>query len=316
MSYAIVFPGQGSQSLGMLNDLAEHPQVQQTFSQASDALGYNLWELTQTDEARLNQTEYTQPAMLTAAIAIYQVWHEYALQKGFTEPPAMLAGHSLGEYTALVVAGSFSFDDAVRVVQKRAQLMQHTVGPNEGLMAAIIGLDDDQVVDVCQQAAEGDVVQAVNFNAPGQVVIAGHKAGVERAIEQAKAAGAKRAIALPVSVPSHSLLMQPAAEALNDFLKNIAFNPPATPVIHNVDALQHNDLDEIRQAIVRQLYQPVRWVDSIRAMHKAGVTAFVECGPGRVLSGLTRRIDRHLDSLNLDSKSFEKTLNSLIDLQK
>jgi len=291
MSLAFVFPGQGSQSVGMLADLAAaHPVVEETFAQASAQLGYDLWDLVQNDlEQRLNQTAITQPAMLTAGVATWRVWESTSNNK-----PVVMAGHSLGEYTALVCAGAINFEDAVNLVAERGRLMQEAVPAGEGAMAAILGLDDDVVIDTCDRASLGDVVSAVNFNAPGQVVIAGHKAAVERAVEIAKQEGAKRAVILPVSVPSHCSLMMPAAELLMIQLKEIGVVSPAIPVINNVDVRMEADPAAIRKALARQLYSPVRWVETIQTLYDDGIDQLIECGPGKVLAGLNKRIERDM----------------------
>ena len=291
MSFAIVFPGQGSQSVGMLAALAdEFTIVKDTFAEASSVLNYDLWELVQEGPAdKLNSTDVTQPAMLAAGIACWRVW----LEKGGAQPD-VVAGHSLGEYTALTAAGSLNFVDAIALVQTRGQLMQSAVPAGEGAMAAILGLDDDAVRSVCEKAAENDVVEAVNFNSPGQVVVAGSKGAVERAIVLAKEAGAKRALLLPVSVPSHCALMQAAAEQLDETLAGISIQSPVIPVINNVDVMTETSHEAIRDALVRQLYQPVRWVESVQKMSNMGVTKLIECGPGKVLVGLNKRIDKQI----------------------
>jgi [acyl-carrier-protein] S-malonyltransferase len=265
---------------------AEHAVVVETFQEAGDALDYNLWALTQNgSEEELNQTARTQPAMLAAGVAVWRVWN--ALDG---VQPSVMAGHSLGEYSALVCAGSLDFADAIRLVEKRGQLMQAAVPAGVGAMAAILGLGDDAVRQACADSAQGDVVEAVNFNAPGQVVIAGSKAAVERAAEAAKAAGAKRAVLLPVSVPSHSSLMMPAAERFAEILANIAIQAPSIPVINNVDVKAESNPSKIREALVRQLHNPVRWVETIRQFAAQGVETIVESGPGKVLVGLNKRI--------------------------
>ena len=303
---AIVFPGQGSQSVGMLAALAaEYAVVRDTFAEASDALGEDLWTLTQEGpEDRLNQTDITQPAMLAAGVAVWRVWRA----QGGSEP-AMLAGHSLGEYTALTCAGALDFSEAICVVADRGRFMQQAVPAGEGAMAAVLGLDDDAVRKVCVEAAQGDVVEAVNFNAPGQVVIAGSRSAVERAIEAATAAGAKRAIALPVSVPSHCSLMRPASDALAERLKSVAIATPQLPVLHNVDVSIAGSPDAIRERLVAQLHKPVMWVDTVRRIGSDGVETLIECGPGKVLAGLTRRIERGLQGVCVqDPDSLNKAL--------
>jgi [acyl-carrier-protein] S-malonyltransferase len=309
MSLAFVFPGQGSQSVGMLAELgAAHDVVRATFAEASAALGYDLWQLTQNGPAdELNQTHITQPAMLTAGVAAWRVWQ----QKGGARP-AVMAGHSLGEYTALVCAGALSFADGVALVAERGRYMQEAVPAGTGAMAAILGLEDTQVVEACAGAAQGQVVSAVNFNSPGQVVIAGHAAAVERAMEAAKAMGAKRALPLPVSVPSHCALMQPAAERLAQRLVGITLQTPQIPVINNVDVLAAADADAMRQALARQLYNPVRWVETVQKMAADGVDTLVECGPGKVLVGLNKRIVKDMKTYAIvDTASLDETLAAL-----
>lgn len=295
MSLAFVFPGQGSQSVGMLAGLAQSsPLVEQAYAEASAVVGYDLWHLVQNGpETDLNDTARTQPALLTAGIACWRVW-----QANDGAQPAWLAGHSLGEYTALVCADALDFTDAVKLVEQRGQFMQSAVPAGQGAMAAILGLDDEQVAAACTEAREAGHVAPANFNAPGQVVIAGEQAAVERAIEAAKAAGAKRAVLLPVSVPSHCELMRPAADKLASALQAIDIRFPSIPVVHNADVAQHTDAAAIRQALIEQLYSPVRWVETIRYLESQGVDRVVECGPGRVLSGLNKRISR---DLNLES---------------
>ncbi|MEN4711969.1 ACP S-malonyltransferase [Pantoea agglomerans] len=289
--FAFVFPGQGSQTVGMLTELAAtYPLVEETFREASDALGYDLWQLVSQGPAEeLNKTWQTQPALLAASVAIYRVWQQ---QGG--EQPALMAGHSLGEYSALVCAGVLNFADAVKLVELRGKLMQEAVPEGTGAMQAIIGLDDAAIRKACEESAQGQVVSPVNFNSPGQVVIAGNKEAVERAGAACKAAGAKRALPLPVSVPSHCPLMKPAADKLAVALESITFNAPAVSVINNVDVKAETDAAAIRHALVRQLYSPVRWTESVEAMAAQGVTQLLEMGPGKVLTGLTKRI---VDSL-------------------
>ncbi|MGZ8161682.1 MAG: ACP S-malonyltransferase [Methylobacter sp.] len=284
---AFVFPGQGSQSLGMLSELAaSYPEVKPIFERASDALGRNLWSIVQEGpEDELNQTHNTQPAMLAAGFAVWEIWCKHSKTR-----PVWMAGHSLGEYTALVCSNALSFEDGIKLVSERGRLMQEAVPAGMGAMAAILGLEDHQVVKICADTAKTEVVSAVNFNAPGQVVIAGNVAAVERAMIAAKKAGAKRAVKLPVSVPSHCALMAPAAEKLYEYLQNTAIDMPEMTLIHNVDVASHNAPEVIRNVLKEQLYQPVRWSDSIRFMHDQGVTCFVECGPGKVLIGLNKRI--------------------------
>lgn len=304
--FSAVFPGQGSQSLGMLAALAEqNPEVKQTFEEASDVLSRDLWMLAQQGtEEDLNATVNTQPLMLAAGVAVWRVWNRL----GGCQPKVM-AGHSLGEYTALVAAGSLEFADAVALVTERARQMQGAVPEGEGAMAAILGLDDDKVIEVCERAADGRVVSAVNFNSPGQVVIAGHSDAVDRAVELAKQAGAKRAIKLAVSVPSHCELMRPAADGLAMFLESTELHSPQIPVLHNVDVATYDDVAAIRQALLAQLYQPVRWVETVQAIKNRDVDQLIEFGPGKVLTGLTRRIDRSMSALGVfDPESVEKAL--------
>ncbi len=289
MKSGFVFPGQGSQSIGMMNGLAEaFPLVKETFNQASSALGYDLWQVvTEGPEDKLNSTDVTQPAMLSAGVATWRVW----LAQGGTEP-SMMAGHSLGEYTALVCAGAIAFEDAIKLVAARGRYMQEAVPKGTGAMAAILGLEDAEVIAVCDQAAQDEIVQAVNFNSPGQVVVAGNKAAVERATEIAKQKGAKRAVVLPVSVPSHCQLMKPAADKLAADLTKITIHQPAIPVINNVDVKTQVEPDAIRDALARQLYQPVRWVEVVQVMVQNDIKNIIECGPGKVLVGLNKRIDK------------------------
>lgn len=293
MTLAVIFPGQGSQSLGMLAKLGENYfDIKHTFAEASKSLSYDLWAVTQQGpEDRLNATACTQPALLTAGVALWRVWQA---QGG--PQPAFMAGHSLGEYTALVCAGALDFGTAVKLVEFRGQAMQAAVPAGTGAMAAVLGLADGAVEAACEEAAEGQVVAAVNFNAPGQVVIAGHKAAVERACTLCKNKGAKRVIPLAVSVPSHCALMKPAAEQLAGRLAGISLQPAAIPVIHNVDVAAHAGADAIREVLKVQLYSPVRWVETIQFLARQGVTKLVELGPGGVLVGLGKRIDKSLDS--------------------
>ncbi|MGE6300439.1 ACP S-malonyltransferase [Serratia liquefaciens] len=285
--FAFVFPGQGSQSLGMLADLAaQYPIVEATFSEASSVLGYDLWQLVQQGPAEeLNKTWQTQPALLAASVAIFRVWQQ---QGG--KMPAIMAGHSLGEYSALVCAGVLDFQAAIRLVELRGKLMQEAVPEGTGAMSAIIGLDNAAIAKACEESAQGQVVSPVNFNSPGQVVIAGNKEAVERAGAACKAAGAKRALPLPVSVPSHCALMKPAADKLAVALQDITFSVPQVPVVNNVDVRAESDPEAIRSALVRQLYSPVRWTESVEFMAAQGVTSLLEVGPGKVLTGLTKRI--------------------------
>ena len=288
---AFVFPGQGSQSVGMLNDLASrHSCIKETIEEASDALRYDVWQLiSEGPETQLNQTEYTQPALMAADVACWRLWcaeHE--------ERPALLAGHSLGEFAAFVAAGVLSFSDGLMLVAERGRLMQAAVPAGEGAMAAIVGLGDDQVQLLCEQAAEGQVVSPANYNSIGQIVVAGQTAAVERAVLLAAAAGARLAKLIPVSVPSHCALMMPAAIALKQYLDALSLSAPLFPVIQNVDAQIHGNIDDIRHCLIEQLTQPVRWVATIQYMQAHGITEIIECGPGKVLAGLIKRISRDL----------------------
>ncbi len=295
MKFALVFPGQGSQSLGMMAAYGDAAVIRSTFDEASAALGRDLWQLVTDGPAEaLNQTVNTQPLMLTAGIAAYRLWQE----KGGVRP-ALVAGHSLGEYSALVAAGVLQLVDAVPLVELRAKAMQAAVPAGEGAMAAVMGLDAATVIEACAEAAQGQVVQAVNFNEPKQTVIAGHKAAVERAAELVKARGAKRALMLPVSAPFHCALMQPAAEALKAHLAGVTLSAPRIPVVNNVDVAQLADPEAIRDALVRQAAAPVRWVETMQAMQAAGVTHVFECGPGKVLSGLVKRCVESLSGASM-----------------
>jgi [acyl-carrier-protein] S-malonyltransferase len=297
MTIAFVFPGQGSQSVGMMAGFEGHPVVRATFDEASAALGEDLWALvTDGPEDALNQTVNTQPAMLTAGIAVWRAW-----QAAGGAAPVVVAGHSLGEYTALVAAGALAFRDAVPLVRYRAQAMQDAVPAGVGAMAAILGLDAASVAAACAEAAQGQVVEPVNFNTPEQIVVAGHREAVERAIAAATEKGAKRGVLLPVSAPFHSSLMRPAAERLAAKLAGVAIAAPAVPVVHNADVAAHPEPDAIRTALARQAASPVRWVETIQAFAARGVTHVVECGPGRVLTGMCKRIDRNLKGLALDA---------------
>jgi len=293
---AFVFPGQGSQQLGMLSALAaEYPVIEQTFAEASDALGFDLWAMCQDGpEEALNSTENTQPALLTAGVALWRLWQE---KGGAT--PVIMSGHSLGEYTALVCAGALSLADGVKLVKLRGEAMQAAVPAGTGAMAAILGLADDAIEAACQEAAQGAVVSPVNYNCPGQTVIAGEKAAVERAIEACKAAGARRAVPLPVSVPSHCALMKPAAERLEAALANIELNMPSIPVVQNVSAEVAADLEALKQNLVAQLYSPVLWTRCVQRMASESVNTLVECGPGKVLTGLNKKIDRSLTGVSI-----------------
>lgn len=291
MSIAFFFPGQGSQSLNMMSGFNDMDIVKQTFEQASSVLDQDLWALMNGDDAAsLNETVNTQPLMLTAGVAVWRVYQQLNGQV-----PSVVAGHSLGEYTALVAAESLDFTDAVKLVRLRAQLMQNAVPQGQGAMAAILGLDDQIVRQVCAEAEQeltGVVAEAVNYNSPGQIVIAGSTEAINRACELAKTAGAKRALLLPVSVPSHCRLMKPAAEQLSQALVNVQVNAPQITVLHNVDVSAHHDADGIKNALVQQLYSPVRWTETVEKLVKEGITDYAECGPGKVLAGLAKRIDK------------------------
>ena len=304
--FAMVFPGQGSQTVGMLAELAgDYPIVQETFKEASEALGYDLWQLVKEGPVEeLNKTWQTQPALLTASVAVYRVWQ----QKYPALKPEVMAGHSLGEYSALVCAGVLDFQDAVKLVELRGKLMQQAVPEGTGAMYAIIGLDNDAIINACKQAEQGEVVSAVNFNSPGQVVIAGAKAAVERAAALCKEAGAKRALPLAVSVPSHCALMKPAADQLSVSLESITLKEAGVSVLNNVDVKSEIEADAIRNALVRQLYSPVRWTETVEKMAQNGVEVLVEVGPGKVLNGLTKRI---VDSLQAVSVNDVKSLDSI-----
>lgn len=315
LNIVVVFPGQGSQSIGMLADYAAvWPQIEETFKQASDVLGYDCWDIVCNGPAeKINKTEITQPLMLAADISVMRVMEQQCMLT-----PMVFAGHSLGEYAALVAAESLDFEDAIKLVSKRGQLMQAAVPEGEGAMAAIIGLNDDAIIKICQQVSSdtGTPVEAVNFNSPGQVVIAGATDAVNKAMELLKEEGAKRALPLPVSVPSHSSLMKPAADELAKYLKDVTIKTPKIQVIHNVDAKSHDEPDAIRDALVKQLYNPVQWAHTIQIITD-GADAVVECGPGKVLGGLTRRINNEVKSYSLDSMaSMQKFLDSMsVDIE-
>ena len=305
---AFVFPGQGSQTVGMLADFSDNNIVQQTFAQASAALGYDLWQLISQDaESKLNQTNYTQPALLTASVALFRLWLAQSDKK-----PAMLAGHSLGEYSALVCAGVISLEQAVTLVEKRGEFMQASVPEGVGAMAAVIGLTDQAIIDACAQAAENEVVSAVNFNSPGQVVIAGHKAAVERAGVLCKEVGAKRILPLPVSVPSHCALMSAAADKLAQQFNQVDFNQPTISVINNVDVAIETDVAAIKQALVKQLYSPVRWRESIEKLAANGIDTVLELGPGKVLQGLIKRIDKSITCVAVNDQVSLDKANELV----
>ncbi|NVJ60286.1 MAG: ACP S-malonyltransferase [Gammaproteobacteria bacterium] len=308
MSIAFVFPGQGSQSVGMLGSFAEQSTVINTFKEASEALEFDLWELCQQGPGdKLNQTENTQPALLTASVALWRLWSESSGSK-----PEMLAGHSLGEYSALVCSGVLSLADAVKLVRARGLYMQQAVPAGTGKMAAIIGLDDELIAEACSASEQGEVVSPVNYNSPGQVVIAGNASAVERAMVACKDKGAKRALPLSVSVPSHCALMKPAADQLAEHLESLSFESPTIPVINNVDVAIENDPAMIKQALVKQLYSPVRWTETVQWMAKQSATDIIECGAGNVLSGLNKRIDKSLTShITHELEKFEAAIAAL-----
>ncbi|HVY07596.1 MAG TPA: ACP S-malonyltransferase [Burkholderiales bacterium] len=309
MKIAFVFPGQGSQSVGMMNSFAALPSVRETFDEASGALGRDLWKLVEAGPAEeLGMTVNTQPIMLVAGIAIFRAWRASGGPQ-----PAVAAGHSLGEYSALVAAGALDFAEAVPLVKERAQSMQDAVPAGTGAMAAVLGLDDDAVRAACKEASSAsEVAEAANYNSPAQVVIAGNKAAVERAMEIAKARGAKRAVMLPMSAPSHCSLMRPAADFMRERLKTVTIHTPVTPVVHNADVASFGAPGEIRDALIRQLCQPVRWAETIRKMVADGATHIVECGPGRVLAGLNKRISPETQTFTLaDEAAFRQALDAM-----
>jgi len=304
---AFIFPGQGSQAVAMLSDYGDEAIVKDTFAEASEELGYDLWKLVSEGPAeQLNETHRTQPALLTASTALWRLWQEKSEIRA-----SFVAGHSLGEYSALVASGALAFKQAVKLVEQRGEFMQQAVPAGTGKMAAIIGLDDDLIEEACSEAAAGEVASPVNFNSPGQVVIAGNAAAIERAMQLCKDKGAKRALPLPVSVPSHCSLMKPAAEALAATLNHVEIQKPAIPLVNNVDVAIVESADGIKDALIRQLYCPVRWTESVQFLSAQGVTDLVECGPGNVLSGLAKRIDRGLTAHQLAKKD---SLNQLVEM--
>lgn len=305
--FAFFFPGQGSQSVGMMAGFGESKIIRDTFTEASDILNVDFWSMATEPNDSINETTHTQPIMLIAGVATWRAW-----QATSSNAPAILAGHSLGEYTALVAAGAIAFADALPLVRYRAEVMQTAVPTGVGAMAAILGLNDDAVRAVCLEAAQDEVLEAVNFNSPGQVVIAGNKVAVERGMVLAKAKGAKRAVALPVSVPSHCALMQPAAAKLAGYLKDVLVNAPQIPVLHNADVAAYSVAAKIKDALVRQLYSPVRWVESVQAVHAADVVQAAECGPGKVLAGLTKRIVAELPCVALTTNEALQELQSAL----
>ena len=308
MSFAFVFPGQGSQSVGMMNGFDGLSVVRETFEEAGEVLKQDLWGMVTSGSAEeLSLTVNTQPVMLTAGVAVFRAWHALQVSR-----PTVLAGHSLGEYTALVASGALSFADALPLVRFRAQAMQEAVAEGVGGMAAILGLDDDAVRAVCAEAAQGEGLEPVNFNSPGQVVIAGHKAAVERCMVLAKEKGAKGARPLPVSVPSHCALMRPAADALTQRLLTISIKPPQIPVVHNADVKNHGDEAGIKDALARQLYSPVRWVETVQGFADQGIGTLAECGPGKVLAGLNKRIDGNMRAFALsDEAALRQAMDTL-----
>jgi [acyl-carrier-protein] S-malonyltransferase len=303
---AFFFPGQGSQSVGMMAGFGDSAVIKNTFIEASEILSVDFWAMATEANESINETTHTQPIMLIAGVATWRAW----LALGSNNIPAMLAGHSLGEYTALVASGALSFADALPLVRYRAEVMQAAVPAGIGAMAAILGLEDDVVRAVCAESAQNEVLEAVNFNSPGQVVIAGNKTAVERGMALAKDKGAKRALSLPVSVPSHCALMKPAAEKLAEYLKNLTLSTPQIRVIHNADVASYHDSDKIKDALIRQLYSPVRWVETVQAIHAQGVTQAAECGPGKVLAGLTKRIVAELPCVALTNNDALNELQS------
>jgi [acyl-carrier-protein] S-malonyltransferase len=303
---AFFFPGQGSQSVGMMSGFGDAAIIRDTFVEASDVLGVDFWKMATEANEVINETNNTQPIMLIAGVATWRAWQLIA-----TDLPVVLAGHSLGEYTALVASGALSFADSLPLVRYRAEVMQSAVPAGVGAMAAILGLDDDAVRAVCGEAALNDVLEAVNFNSPGQIVIAGNKAAVERGMELAKLKGAKRAVPLPVSVPSHCALMKPAAVKLAEYLKNVTITVSQIPVIHNADVVSYDNPDKIKNALVRQLFSPVRWVETVQAVYAQGATQAAECGPGKVLAGLTKRIVTDLPCIAMTSNEALLELKSM-----
>lgn len=311
MKFAFFFPGQGSQSVGMMKGFEEQPVVRDTFQEASDVLSQDFWHMISQPNELLNQTIHTQPLMLSAGIAVWRAWKS---QGG--PAPDVMAGHSLGEYSALVAAGAIEFKDALPLVRYRAEVMQNAVADGVGAMAAILGLSEQDVRQVCSDAAQGEVLEAVNLNSPGQIVIAGHRSAVERGMEAALAKGAKRALPLPVSVPSHCALMKPAADALRDYLNDVNVSSPAIPVLHNADVAAYEDSDKIKGALVRQLYSPVRWIETVERIHEQGSTMSAECGPGKVLAGLVKRINPDFPCIALTSTEAISEANTQFALEK
>ena len=295
--YAITFPGQGSQSIGMMSSLAHIPIIRKTFTEASEILNKDFWTMTLSENHEINQTVNTQPLMLTAGVASWRY-----LQENNLASPSFIAGHSLGEFTALVAANSLTFNDALKVVTKRAELMQNAVPEGEGAMAAIIGLEDQKVIEVCNEEQGNEVLEAVNFNSPGQVVIAGTKSVLDKSLQIFKDGGAKRAVLLPVSVPSHCKLMRPASILFDDYLKSIVFNLPKFPIIQNYEAINYNKIDKIKSALVHQIYNPVRWTETIKLLTVKGINLFIEAGPGKVLTGLNKRINKEASHVSVSNE--------------
>ncbi len=301
--YIIIFPGQGSQSIGMMDSLAHIPIIKKTFIEASEVLNKDFWAMTLSENEEINQTINTQPLMLIAGVAIWRY-----LQENNLASPSFIAGHSLGEFTALVAANSLTFTSALEVVTKRAELMQNAVPENEGGMAAILGLEDEKVVDICKQEQGDGILEAVNFNSPGQVVIAGSKVILEKSLESFKYAGAKRALLLPVSVPSHCKLMEPASILFNNYLNQVDFNMPDFPIIQNFEAINYDNVDKIKLALVKQLFNPVKWTQTINLLSTKGINLFIEAGPGKVLTGLNKRINKEASHFSISN---EEAINEI-----
>ena len=295
--YIVTFPGQGSQSIGMMNGLAHIPIIQKTFTEASEVLNKDFWAMTSSENQEINQTINTQPLMLVAGVATWRY-----LQENNLDSPSFVAGHSLGEFTALVASNSLTFNDALKVVTKRAELMQNAVPEGEGAMAAIIGLEDHKVIEICTEEQGNGTLEAVNFNSPGQVVIAGTKSVLDKSLQIFKDAGAKRAVLLPVSVPSHCKLMRPASILFDDYLKSIVFNLPKFPIIQNYEAIHYNEIDDIKSALVHQIYNPVRWTETIKLLSVEGINLFIEAGPGKVLTGLNKRINKEASHVSVSNE--------------
>ena len=295
--YIVTFPGQGSQSIGMMNGLAHIPIIQKTFTEASEVLNKDFWAMTTSENQEINQTINTQPLMLIAGVATWRY-----LQENNLDSPSFIAGHSLGEFTALVASNSLTFNDALKLVTKRAELMQNAVPEGEGAMAAIIGLEDQKVIEICNEEKGNGTLEAVNFNSPGQVVIAGTKSVLDKSLQIFKDGGAKRAVLLPVSVPSHCKLMRPASILFDDYLKSIVFNLPKFPIIQNYEAIHYNEIDKIKSALVHQIYNPVRWTETIKWLSVEGINLFSEAGPGKVLTGLNKRINKEASHVSVSNE--------------